>query len=101
MAFQDINITNPYDFFNQTQHWVENGLSVDGIPYIHRINELSIFQWQQITFDLAICVLLVYVLIKVMRTSRISELLIKKIDIIIKENEIKKFNNIPTFKELG
>ena len=70
MAFADHNTSSAHLFIEKTEQWVHNGMSVDGIPFFHRLGDLSFFQWEQLTFDIATCIAICYIIIKIIGNSK-------------------------------
>jgi len=99
MAFKDLNSSSPTVFLEQTKNWVDDGLNVDGIPFLHRV-DWSFYQWEQVTLDGIMCIMLILILSKLYKNGKMGKGLINDVEILKKDHKFDRYGNKKLFKEL-
>ena len=94
------NTSSPTEFLEKTQSWVDNGLPVEGMPFYEELQNISMFQWEQITVDIIIILLLSFIIVKVVKTSVVANRVLHKVDILMDDHKFDRYKNKKLFKEL-
>jgi len=100
MPYKESNLTSSNSIIDKTQAWVDNGLDVDGIPFFHRINELSFFEIEQLCTDMMFLLIFVFIVVKIIENSKILSILSIKVDILMNKNDHEKFIEKELFRDL-